>query len=108
MLREDGDGIVVLDYSVTDGFPSKRWAAAPGEPGKRFNRWWKNATPEQAWAASARGLMEYTRTGPALLQITPANLRQAGYGITEAWTWSDLAEAWRTASAPTVKETIPA
>jgi hypothetical protein len=97
MLREDGDGIVVLDYSVTDGFPSKRWAAFPAEPGKRFNHWWRKATPEQAWNASARGLTEYTRTGPALLQISPDNLRQAGYGLTEAWTWHDLAAAWRAA-----------
>lgn len=100
MLRGAGDGIVVLDYSVTDGFPDARWAAAPGEPGKRFRRWWAGATPQERWDASARGLMAYTRTGPWMLQITPDNLHEASFGQSEAWTWTGLAGAWREELAP--------
>lgn len=99
MLRDAGDGIVVLDYSVTDGFPDARWAAHPGEPGKRFRRWWDETTPEKRWNASARGLVTYTRTGPWMLQISPDNLHEASFGQTEAWTWGDLARAWREESA---------
>lgn len=95
MLRDAGDGIVVLDYSVTDGFPDARWAAHPGEPGKRFRRWWDKTTPQEQWEASARGLMTYTRTGPWMLQITPDNLHEVSFGHTEAWTWDGLAKAWR-------------
>lgn len=100
MLRTGGTGPVVLDYSVTDGFPSKKWAAHPGEPGKRFNRWWNSATPTQRWDASLRGLQAWTETGPWMLRISPDNLTDTAFGHTEAWTWTELAAAWRTVLAP--------
>jgi hypothetical protein len=94
-LRSNDREIVVLDYSVTDGFPGTEKAVWPAEPGKRFRRWWSKATDEQQWDASERGLMRITERVATSLQITPENLRCPGFGTTEAWTWAELAKAWR-------------
>jgi hypothetical protein len=93
-LRERDDSAVVLDYSVTDGFPDRAWAAWPGVPGARFRRWWAQASDEQQWRASERGLRARTVESPSR-QITPENLRDPGFGGSEAWTWRELADAWR-------------
>lgn len=95
MLRADDRGIVVLDYSVTDGFPDMRWAAWPGVAGARMRKEWNAAGPEVHWRWSERGLQRRTRQERALLQISPANLHDPTFGIHEAWTWQALADAWR-------------
>lgn len=93
-----GDSTVVLDYSVTDGFPDIRWACWPVDPGKKFRRLWTKYDPEQRWDLSERGLLRRTNGQCALLRISPDNLHEARYGFTQAPTWSDVASAWRGAA----------
>lgn len=90
-----GDGTVVLDYSITDGFPAEKWALWPeAAGGKRFRRWWGDASPEQQWRMSERGLLRFTETSTST-RISPDNLHAPMLGQREAWTWSTLAKAWR-------------
>lgn len=96
MLRSDDRGIVVLDYSVTDGFPDQKWAAWPAEPGARFRERWRHATDGQHWRWSEAGLRRRTAEQAPLLRIGPDNLHVPRFATHEAWTWADLAETWRT------------
>jgi hypothetical protein len=98
MLRADDKGIVVLDYSVTDGFPDPQWAGWPtalDDPDERQEAWdaWADVTAEQRWDDSERGLRAATEQSPSR-RITPANLHTPGFGTTEGHTWVSLAEAW--------------
>lgn len=100
LLRSDDRGIVVLDYSVTDGFPDQKWAVWPAEPGARFRERWRHATPAQHWSWSEAGLRRRTAEQAPLLRIGPDNLHEARFAEHEAWTWGDLAGAWRAHLAP--------
>lgn len=96
MLRATDEGIVVLDYSVTGGWPSPKWALWP-EPedagGQRFRRWWNKAGQHEQWWVCERRLRACTRDRP-MLQITPGNLHTTGFGSTAAYTWQQLADLW--------------
>lgn len=95
MLRADDRGMVVLDYSVTDGFPDISWAAWPDDPDKEFRERWENTDVDERWQASARGLRRRTDMECPLLRISPTNLHAASFARHEAWTWRTLAGVWR-------------
>lgn len=95
-----GDGTVVLDYSVTDGFPDADWAAYPEETNDLGRRRFNTATGEQRWDASELGLRQYTRDICPLLRIQPATLHHAAYGEVD-YTWTRLGQLWNTTPATT-------
>ena len=100
MLR-CGDGIVVLSYSTTGGFPSPVWAGREGQDREELHRWWERADIAARWEESERGLREHTgRTCPAL-RIAPETLHCKQFGrLPNAGnpTWHGVADAWRNQS----------
>lgn len=103
MLRADDKQPVVLESSVTGGFPSQIWAGQEGQDRGEFRAWWNNATPEQRWAASVRGLREETETASPALRIAPGTLHDTN-GFGTGVTWAQVAEAWR---APVPQQQAP-
>jgi hypothetical protein len=95
-----GDSTVVLDSSITDGFPDITHAAWPADPGSKFRRRYDTYDPNRRWDVSEAGLRRRTSRQCPLLQISPTNLHDARFGITHAPTWSDVATAWRQTSNP--------
>lgn len=96
MLRADDKQPVVLESSITEGFPSSNWAHTgnPDLPGD----WWSTAEPGEQWDASVAGLRKETIRCP-MLRIGPDNLHEPDFGITRTGiTWSSLAESWRKTS----------
>lgn len=96
MLRADDKQPVVLESSITEGFPSPQWVRAGVQDLDRPHTWWRTADAGQRWDASMTGLREETSTRVPMLRIGPDNLHLPHFGLTRTGvTWAALAAAWR-------------
>jgi hypothetical protein len=95
LLRADDRDPAVVVYQDGDAFPSQIWAGRPGELREPAYQWWKQATREQRWRASLRGLREHAADLDLPLQLSPDTLHTPAFSPEPDLTWNTVAAAWR-------------